>query len=265
MPPSTYGGPPPTYGGPPDPSTAGYGVPGYAAPWPGSSSYGAGPPLGWYPDPAGFGGHRWWDGRAWTPSTTLFGLSVTGPYITDPWGRVHVLSGWWRRALGIILDGLILAVPDALLAVVLVAHVQFVSISNGEVTSSSTTWWTLAVGVMAAIIEVAYATLLIGWQGQTVGMMAAGIRAVDGQTAGLLGRHRSLHRALVAFALTDLAGLLATGLRGGTAAGLAVTLAGVLTFVGTVGRFVTYLWPLGSPRNQTLQDKAVGSVVVKTR
>ncbi|MDX6441918.1 MAG: hypothetical protein QOE43_1647 [Gaiellaceae bacterium] len=27
------------------------------------------PPAGWFPDPAGSGGQRWWDGRAWTNET----------------------------------------------------------------------------------------------------------------------------------------------------------------------------------------------------
>lgn len=32
--------------------------------------YTPGPPAGWYPDPAGSGGWRWWDGSVWTPHLT---------------------------------------------------------------------------------------------------------------------------------------------------------------------------------------------------
>ena len=31
-----------------------------------SSGLGDGPPAGWYPDPGGGSGHRWWDGAVWT-------------------------------------------------------------------------------------------------------------------------------------------------------------------------------------------------------
>jgi len=32
--------------------------------------YPPGPPAGWYPDPGGSGGWRWWDGSIWTPHLT---------------------------------------------------------------------------------------------------------------------------------------------------------------------------------------------------
>jgi hypothetical protein len=41
----------------------------------------SGPPAGWYPDPAGGSGHRWWDGSAWTDH-----LSGPTPGTRDPQG-----------------------------------------------------------------------------------------------------------------------------------------------------------------------------------
>lgn len=109
------------------------------------------PPAGWYPDPAGSGGQRYWDGGSWSqvtrpsntrpgdyvpqegqaaaysphgqsqttqgiaPAHTTFG-QTQGGYGTT---RQPVLAGFWWRVLAALLDSLILAIPMGLLAFLL--------------------------------------------------------------------------------------------------------------------------------------------------
>ena len=79
-----------------------------------------GPPVsqiqpGWYADPsAGPAWLRWWDGSRWTahvappPAHTP---PATGP--TTPDGVP--LAGWWWRVLAYIVDGFVVAIPNAIL------------------------------------------------------------------------------------------------------------------------------------------------------
>ena len=83
-----------------------------------------------------------------------------------------------------------------------------------------------------------YAFILLGVpRAQTVGMMALGTKVVDANTAGPIGFARSFGRALVYFVL-----------------GITI-----------IGGILDIFWPLWDRRNQTLHDKAVGSVLIHIR
>ena len=49
-----------------------------------------GAPPGWYPDPAGGPGRRWWDGYAWTEATVLPQLTPPPP---PPWANAAPPQG----------------------------------------------------------------------------------------------------------------------------------------------------------------------------
>jgi uncharacterized RDD family membrane protein YckC len=106
---------------------------------------------------------------------------------------------------------------------------------NGTVSHNSVSFLVLFIG---AVFFVGYATVMLGSpRGQTVGMMAVGVRARTDERLGPLGPARALRRSLVQL-------------------GLAYTV---------VGGLLDVLWPLWDAKNQTLHDKAVGSVVVVAR
>lgn len=111
------------------------------------------PPAGWYPDPAGGSGERFWDGEAWSqatrdakptmqrtapePSTGMprhgvgpyapeqrggEGLAPAPGYSTYPGSTMRVpaqggfrLAGFWWRALGYVIDFIIVTVITRLL------------------------------------------------------------------------------------------------------------------------------------------------------
>jgi len=85
-------------------------------------------------------------------------------------------------------------------------------------------------------IALFYGVLCGSSRGQTLGMMAVGVRAVDARAGGPIGISRGIGRAVIEYVLA------------------------AVLFVPWV---IDMLFPLWDPNNQTLHDKATATVVIK--
>lgn len=86
------------------------------------------------------------------------------------------------------------------------------------------------------VLYAAYIILLLGQRGQTVGNMAVHTRTVDAVSGDLPGYGKASIRWFVQFILN----------------------------ITVIGGIINILWPLWDDRNQTLHDKAAGTLVVRT-
>jgi uncharacterized RDD family membrane protein YckC len=148
-------------------------------------------------------------------------------------------ASWGLRVGGYLIDGVIFVVVNFILQAlfrrsnVLVLH--HVMTQRGVVHHQRYDFLVYGLG---AIFFLIYCTVLVGGpRGQTVGMMAVGARAVRDESNAVVGYGRAFWRSLVALLL------------------------GYTVIVG----LLDVLWPLWDKKNQTLHDKAVGTVVLRTR
>lgn|GEM_PF-6563596 len=268
----------------PDPSAPGQLRYWDGAAWTAATHLSPAQPAAWYPDPARAGWMRWWDGAKWVGPPQPQPYVQTGPYAPfaygapAPKGRIlrteagdwFELAGWWRRAGGLILDWLIVGVPFGtvnVLMLVLAARngngsLFGVNGVNG-VTGENEGLVPLRVLLVFAETGVAfaYAVWLIGSRRQTWGMQAVGVTALDPSGRPLTRRQvwmRALYRVLFVALWANLlsAAVIIDHHRH-------VGLGAAASFVPVALEAVVYLWMLGSERNQTLIDKAAGSVVVR--
>jgi uncharacterized RDD family membrane protein YckC len=170
------------------------------------------------------------------------------PTISLPQGRWE-LAGWWHRAAAFLLDLLIVGIPSFVL----------------ERALRGTTTERVVVNLLVTIAGIGYAAILLQTQGKTVGMRTVSIRAVSARTGSGLTWRNAWIRSLVAFAFYGLATEAAFLYEASQPSGWITHHHGVTALMlSSYLLCVTYLWPIWDSRNQTLQDKAVDSVVIRT-
>ncbi len=152
-------------------------------------------------------------------------------------------ASWGIRVGGYLIDFVIFAVVTVLLYLVF-RHTHALDVHLMAKRGTTRRRNISAVPfLIAGVLYVVYATLLCGSaRGQTVGMMAVGVRAVDDRTRGPLGYGRALVRALVEGVLR---------------------LLNLLFFLLGLVWVLDMLFPLWDKKRQTLHDKVAGSVVLR--
>ncbi len=195
--------------------------PGTASSSPGGSDR---PPDDWYAPPATPGGY-YPPGSTPPPRAGWRRSFPGGPTGSAPY------AGYWYRVAGAIIDAVIVFIVSLVYLVPAHAFTLHRGAGNGHalVIANGGALLVLALGAL-------YAAFLIGLRGQTLGMMAMRIKAIDRTTGELIGFPRALGRDLLE------------------------RLFGVLFFVPLV---IDLLFPAWDPQHQTLHDKAVNSIVVR--
>ncbi len=135
-----------------------------------------------------------------------------------PTGVDVPLAGWGIRAVGAVVDAVIIGLATYLIAVTAGVH-------------GHTRYWYLDLTV-----SFVYSFVLIAFWSHTLGMAWLKLDAVDAIDGRLpIGPGKAAVRSLAA---------------------------GVLTVL-PIAAIVDLLWPLWDPRNQTLHDKAAGTLVLR--
>jgi uncharacterized RDD family membrane protein YckC len=189
--------------------------------------------------------------------------SATGPSVNTASGSA-TLAGWWLRFGGYVIDAIIIGVPSFVVGVL-------IGLTQRNNTIEGFTGYRIDAAAQAAIvittllITLGYPYLLLRYKGQTVGMMAVGVRAVDRVSGATLSHGQAGRRVLAFFFIVELWEQISAvigyhHLYGPTPAGEVL-----FRLLAIAALITTALWPLGNPVNQTLQDKVAETVVVRTR
>ena len=253
-------------------------------------------PSGWYDDPQDPSKLRYWDGVIWTQHVTpkrapsleqsTIGLPYQSPaqpgaqpghpaYPTAPapmpsWPQGYAvgqattpdgvpLSGWWKRVLARVLDGIITFVIGLpLTGYFIVGYVraavdyvdqQVAQAGSGQPASpfalpTELYKWIIPIALIGLVVSVTYEFLFLTRSGATLGKKAVGISVRLRETPGPPPADAVWRRLGVIYGLQ---------------------LLGFIPFLGSfasIAGLLNYLWPLWDVNKQAWHDKAAKTNVV---
>ena len=155
-----------------------------------------------------------------------------------PGGTIY--GGFWIRLVARIVDGVILAIPLA------VVFFIFIALAGGVASTANTTTdpnavaavglgilavWLLVAG-LATVGTIIYYVYFWGTSGSTLGMRLFKLRVVDVDTGGSIGIARAIVRYLMGI-------------------------------VNTIACYIGWIWVAFDPRKQGWHDKVANSVVIQ--
>jgi len=203
------------------------------------------PAPGWYADPHNGWQYRYWDGMVWTEHTApaaAAGPTPTGAKIVPPLPFPAVRAEFGRRALGYIVDWLVIVVP----LIIVFGIAIFAFVASVSTTADSSSDGSSATGLVFILVLFGVEGLLVlgpllyngyftSGGRRTVGQRVAGLRVVHARTGDPLTLGWGFLRALVA------------GFGSGQLFGLG------------------YWWALWDGEHRTWHDMATTSVVIDER
>jgi uncharacterized RDD family membrane protein YckC len=148
------------------------------------------------------------------------------------------LAGWGIRLVGWLIDLVITSVVGALVLMPIhaIRETGTSTLSGSQSDSLRSVTITRQGALLVVLIVLIYTTAFIGSsRGQTLGMMVARVKAVDGLTGAPIGHARALGRGIFEY----------------------------LMIVFVFPWALDMLFPLWDPRRQTLHDKVARSIVIK--
>ena len=176
-----------------------------------------------------------------------------------------LIAGWWRRFGGYVIDLIIVSVADR----IVINIIERIDVALRAPLSPGlhppTPGAQVAMVVATMGIVVGYPFVLLRFRGQTVGMMATGVRAVDRWSGAALSTRQTWRRVLAFYLIVILWVQIAFVIDTNQVTGPTPIAASIFRVIAVLGVLTTGLWAAGSPLNQTLQDKAADTIVIRTR